>query len=194
MTPEEQPAPEEGAAGSGAGEIDFATVRAGLLLMALRGLGDRDAAEDAVQEVLARVLAAQAGSEPPRNPVAYAHGIARNVIADEQRRRGRFARAPSGADPPARGPDALLAIVTEEERDAVVAALSRLSAADREILRLSYDEGLTPVEIASRLGEPPERIRKRKQRALERLRRAFLGEDAGPSRSGPGSDMDDAPD
>ena len=46
-------------------------------------------------------------------------------------------------------------------------------AADRDLLGLCYFEGLTAVEIADRLGEPPERIRKRKSRAVERLRQAL---------------------
>lgn len=49
-----------------------------------------------------------------------------------------------------------------------------LPAADRELLRLSYFEGLEPAQIAERMGEVATRVRMRKSRALDRLRRAFL--------------------
>jgi RNA polymerase sigma factor (sigma-70 family) len=65
-------------------------------------------------------------------------------------------------------------LITGEERDRVRQALTQLSATDRDILHLSFFEALTPVEIADRLGEPALRIRKRKSRALRRLRQAFL--------------------
>src|SRR5205823_14121599 len=76
-------------------------------------------------------------------------------------------------------PDALDQLVTAEERVRVRAALNGLASADRELLRLCYFEGLTPTEVAGRLGEPAERVRKRKSRALERLRAAFHGRHSG---------------
>jgi DNA-directed RNA polymerase specialized sigma24 family protein len=42
------------------------------------------------------------------------------------------------------------------------------------VLRLSFYEGLAPAEIAERLAEPAPRVRKRKARALDRLRLAYL--------------------
>src|SRR2546425_1024452 len=80
-----------------------------------------------------------------------------------------------GSESPAVEADALNALVSAAERARVRAALSELRPDDRELLRLCYFEGLTPTELAARLGEPAERIRKRKSRALERLRAAFLG-------------------
>jgi len=112
---------------------------------------------------------------------AFVRGIARHVIADIQR--GRRRSAPLQAVPETEHgtgrDDPLTALVTAEERDRVRLALTQLSAGDRDILHLSFFEGLTPVEIAERLGEPALRIRKRKSRALRRLREAFL-RGAGP--------------
>jgi RNA polymerase sigma factor (sigma-70 family) len=161
------------------GAETLATLRAGLRLMALRALGDADAAEEAAQETLGRALAALADGRAPEihNLGAFVHGIARHVIADVRRARWRLVGADALANQPdpASTEDALGRAVAAEERERVRAALRRLSSGDREILHLSFYEGLTPAEVADRLGEPPLRVRKRKSRALERLRRVFLG-------------------
>lgn len=153
-------------------------LRLGLQIMALRALGDPEAAEEAVQETLVRALEAVRDGRPrdPEKLGAFVRGIARHVIADIQR--GRRRSAPLQAVPETEHgtgrDDALTALVTAEERERVRLALTQLSAGDRDILHLSFFEGLTPVEIAERLGEPALRIRKRKSRALRRLREAFL--------------------
>jgi RNA polymerase sigma-70 factor (ECF subfamily) len=105
---------------------------------------------------------------------AFVTGIARHVIADAHRRRSRT--IPPGhelaaASHPA---DQLAALVAAEQAHRVRFALSTLSRTDREVLRLSFYEGLAPAEIAERLAEPAPRVRKRKARALDRLRFAFL--------------------
>jgi RNA polymerase sigma-70 factor (ECF subfamily) len=151
--------------------------------MALRALGNADAAEEAAQEALARALAALANGRAReiQNLGAFVHGIARHVIADVQRGGKRLVGAEVLANQPdpASTQDALGRAVAAEERECVRAALRRLSSGDREILHLSFYEGLTPAEVADRLGEPALRVRKRKSRALERLRRVFLGATSG---------------
>jgi RNA polymerase sigma-70 factor (ECF subfamily) len=152
-------------------------LRPGLQIMALRALGDLEAAEEAVQETLVRALEALRDDRPrdPKKLGAFVRGIARHVIADAHQARRRT--APLAAVPETElgtgSDDPLSALITDEERGQVRRALARLSAADRDILHLSFFEGLTPVEIAERLGEPALRIRKRKSRALRRLREAF---------------------
>jgi RNA polymerase sigma-70 factor (ECF subfamily) len=147
--------------------------------MALRALGDPEAAEEAVQETLVRAVQALRDDRPtnPKNLGAFVHGIARHVIADVYRARQRSAGAHEmpEAGHTSTADDPLTALINSEKRDRVRQALTQLSAGDREILHLSFFEGLTPVEIAGQLGEPAPRIRKRKSRALARLRRVFLG-------------------
>lgn len=155
-------------------------LRLGLQIMALRALGDPEAAEEVVQETLVRALEALRDGRPndPEKLGAFVRGIARHVIADTQRARQRHAPL-DVVESTACGTsqnDPLTALISTEERDRVRQALTRLSAGDREILHLSFFEGLTPLEIAERLAEPGLRIRKRKSRALGRLRQAFLGE------------------
>jgi len=154
--------------------------RPGLELLALRTLGSADASREAVQETLTRAVVALANGQPsdPLKLPAFVAGIARHVIVDMVRAARRVVSLdtlPAG-DPPSSSVDALSALLSAAERTRVREALSHLSAPDRELMRLCYFEGLTPGEIAERLGEPADRVRKRKSRALERLRRAFRGE------------------
>jgi RNA polymerase sigma-70 factor (ECF subfamily) len=157
--------------------VDLERLRHGIRIMALRALGGSDAVDDVVQEVMSRTARAlREGRVRERDRVAaFARGIARNVIVDVIRERSRLASLANAdatlADP---GPNALETLVTAEERRRLVAAIERLSHRDRELLRLAYYEGLTPAEIAERLGLRHDLVRKRKSRAVLRLRRAFL--------------------
>jgi RNA polymerase sigma-70 factor (ECF subfamily) len=163
---------------------------AGVHIVAARALGDPGAAEEVAQETLTRVLEALARGRlrDPANLPSFVRRIALNVIADHFRTKSRtisldaLRRVPTAHQS---GPLRLL--VAEEERERLRDALAELSGRDREILRLSYYEGLPPREIAARLGEPPPRIWKRKSRALKRLRAALAkraperGQESGPS-------------
>jgi RNA polymerase sigma-70 factor (ECF subfamily) len=146
--------------------------------MALRALGDPDAAEEAVQETLVRALEALRDGRlsDPDKLGPFVRGIARHVIADIHRAHQRSVPlhvVPDG-EPASTSDDPLTALITTEERSRVRLALTQLSAGDRQILHMSFFEGLTPAAIAERLGEPALRVRKRKSRALARLRRALL--------------------
>ncbi len=159
-------------------------LRNGLHIMAVHALGDQEAAEEVVQETLVRTLQAMSDDarESPRNLGAFVRGIARHVIADVYEARRN--RLPLESVPHDGGgatlEDPLGALVTEEDRQRVGRALRDLSPSDRAILRLCYYEGLAPMEIADRTGEPAPRIRKRKSRALVRLRRAMTRREARP--------------
>jgi RNA polymerase sigma-70 factor (ECF subfamily) len=146
---------------------------AGLELIALRALSDREDARDAAQETMARALeAVRRGRVPAGIPLAaFVHGIARHVIADVQRRRLRERGVVSAAElAPAPGPTALDRLIDTEERERLRSALRRLPATDRDLLEQCFVHGERVVDIATRLGEPAERVRKRKSRALLRLR------------------------
>jgi len=153
-------------------------LRAGLRIMALRALGSADAAEEVVQETLSRIVVVLREKRArPNNLAAFTCGIARHVIADAIRARARTTTVDSGVEEiPSGGSDPLAALLSSEEKTRVQSAMARIPPADREILHLAFFDGLRSREIAARLGEPGERVRKRKQRALERLRQAFLAE------------------
>lgn len=145
--------------------------------MALRALNDPDAAEEVAQESLARGLEAlKAGQFRDEGSVgAYFRGICRHVIVDRMRRESRLTSLDTLPEQPDRTapPNALHALISREQREQVVRALSELPPQSLECLRLSFYEGLKPAEIARRLGEPGPRVRKRHQRALEKLREAL---------------------
>ncbi len=178
--------------GPGVSATELETLRSGLTILALRRLGDPDAAEEVVQETLARALEALRNGRPrePGKLGAFVAGIARHVVADVYRKRGRTVSLdtlPESAHPRATA-DPLNGLVSASERERLRASLERLSAGDQEILRLSFFDGFTSAEIAARLREPADRIRKRKSRALKRLRVVFG--DAGHTSTGSATGKD----
>ena len=151
------------------------TLREGVRLLARRELRNPADVDDVVQETMSRVLATLRAGRQIQNPGGFARTIARNVIADLYRGHKHDAGpSPAAADPPDPHPDPLARAVQDEEETAVRAALDQLSPPDRELLRLCFVEEMKPGEVARARGEPPERVRKRLQRALERLREIYL--------------------
>lgn len=147
---------------------ELITLMPGIELVLIRALGVEEG-RDASQEVLARACAAIARGRPIHGPLgAFVYGIAQHVIADS-RASVRDAELDDDALA-APGPDALEALITNEERDAMLRAVDRLDPEERELLRRCFVNGETTAAVASDLGEPASRIRKRKSRALERLR------------------------
>ena len=150
----------------------LAELREGLEIIALRRLGDLEDARDAAQECMLRLLdRLHRGPPLPEDEIApVAHGIAKHVIADVLRTRQRVVTLAS--DAPDQCSDALELLVGAEERAALALALASLDPDDRELLRRCFVEGERIGSIAHALGEPAARLRKRKSRALARLRDA----------------------
>ena len=158
-------------------------LRSGLRFIALRSLSDADAADEVVQETLARGLKALENGrlDDPTKLGPYFRAICHHVIVDTIRGRQRTTSLdtfPDLADGNSGG-DALQSLITLEQKERVVRALKDLTPASRECLRLSFYEGLKPAEVAARLGEPGPRIRKRRSRALQSLREAFFEQTEG---------------
>jgi RNA polymerase sigma factor (sigma-70 family) len=155
------------------------TLTRGLTLIALRALGTSDDAQEAVQEILARAMEAiRIGRVPTDVPLpAFVHGIARHVLADVVRRRRKEGQHLDTALTPlaASQPSPLECLIRQEERDQVNWALSRLSIEERRLLTHCFVEGESIQRIAARSGLPAERLRKRKSRALKRLRTLIAG-------------------
>ena len=154
---------------------ELSRLRSGIRIMAMHDLRDPDLAEEVAQDTMVRLVHAlrEGRLQDPAHLGAFTRAIARHVIVDTLRARQRLA-ATGTAEEPASEEDSLGALVSAEQAARVRAALEQLSAGDREILRLSFFEGLTPQELAERTGEPSPRVRKRKERALDRLRKVFL--------------------
>lgn len=156
-------------------EGDLRLLANGVRIIAMRSLGDPDAAADVVQETLARAIRAVAEGRlrDHRALGGFVRSIARHVIADELRSRSRTVPLDPNLHTPSVESDPLNALVHDDRVAAVRAAIETLSARDRRVIELSFVEGLTPAAVAERLGEPRARVRKRKSRALERLREAL---------------------
>jgi RNA polymerase sigma-70 factor (ECF subfamily) len=147
-----------------------------LRFFAARRMADREAAEDVAQEVLRRTLEAlRAGRvENLAALPAFLFQTARHVCMHHGRSAARAAKAMErmggrSAEELSEAPDPLTALIDSERRELVNAALRELSDGDREILRLSYSEGLDAATIGARLGLTAGAVRVRRHRAVARL-------------------------
>ena len=141
---------------------------------ATSALGDRELAEEVVQDVFAQ-LWRHAGDYDQRKASVrtWLYAIARNRIIDAHR---RAAARPKRADDDT-------SLDTAAEMDAaldhavlrwqVSAALARLSPAHREVIRLAHYGDLTMREIAERIGVPLGTVKSRTSYALRHLRLIF---------------------
>ena len=130
----------------------FAATERELLAYALRRV---DRAEDAADVVAETFLVAwrRLDKVPPGDEARlWLYGVARRQLANQRRgplRRSRLADRLRAELPAA----VAIARSPEDHRvDAVRAAMARLDEEDREILRLTSWEGLTPSEIAAVMG------------------------------------------
>lgn len=108
--------------------------------------------------------------------------VTASTVFDALRTSARQARfgLGGGADPdqlPAHVPTALEVVVRVEELGRLARALELLGPNDRDLVRMLFAENIAPGEVAERLGIPAGALYTRKNRALERLRAAFLGID-----------------
>jgi RNA polymerase sigma-70 factor (ECF subfamily) len=143
--------------------------------LALRRLGDRARAEDAVQETFASVWRSARSYRPDRGPGApWLYAVARNAIVD--RARGR-------QEPPTEVPDTPSAEAGPAERAEsswvswrVHRALEELPEREREVIALAYWSGLSQSEVAEFLGIPLGTVKTRTRSALARLADVLEGE------------------
>ena len=82
-----------------------------------------------------------------------------------------------GAAPPEVGPEA--AVLRLEAGSSIAAGIATLGHAERQVIMLAYQEGLSQVEIAARLGWPLGTVKTRTRRALLHLRERL--EDSRPA-------------
>jgi RNA polymerase sigma-70 factor (ECF subfamily) len=136
--------------------------------LALRRLGDRGRAEDAVQETFASIWRSASSYKPDRGPGApWLYAVARNAIVDRARAKTEIpAEIP---DEPSRdsGP-------ADQAEQGYVAwrihrALEELPEREREVIGLAYWSGLSQSEVAEFLGIPLGTVKTRTRAALSRL-------------------------
>jgi RNA polymerase sigma-70 factor, ECF subfamily len=137
---------------------------------ACNALGDREVAEEVVQDVFASLWRHAGDYDAGRASVrTWLYSIARNRVVDARRRAAvRPGLAPADAAEPAEELDRELEQAVL--RWQVAAALARLSPDHREVIRLSHWGGLSLREIAERKGIPLGTAKSRAYYALQSLR------------------------
>ena len=137
---------------------------------ACNALGDRELAEEIVQDVFARLWRHAEDYDPSKASVrTWLYAIARNRIVDARRRASaRPGLAPAEEEKPSEELDRELEQAVL--RWQVAAALSRLSPEHREVIRLAHWSGLSLREIAERKGIPLGTAKSRAYYALQTLR------------------------
>jgi RNA polymerase sigma-70 factor (sigma-E family) len=159
--------------------IDFVRARyPQLLRRAYLLTGDRDLAEDLVQEALARVCAASKRRRI-ENLDAYARTTMVHLCIRRWRRRGRLREVPTVAPP-----DAGLADSSDQvaERCRMRQALREIAPRQRAVLVLRYYEDLSERQIAETLGVGVGTVRSQTARGLTRMRDALgAGNEVGNS-------------
>jgi RNA polymerase sigma-70 factor (ECF subfamily) len=133
----------------------------------------RDVAEDLLEEAWLRLVTRANTLADDTSLGAWLFTVARNLHASWCRHRAVDAERVSELTPswpaPAPGETPFESAARSETERRLEVALARLPQRDREALLLVAVEGLTPGEAAWSLGLPPETLRKRLQRARERL-------------------------
>jgi RNA polymerase sigma-70 factor (ECF subfamily) len=143
--------------------------------LALRRLGDRGRAEDAVQETFASVWRSARSYRQERGPGApWLYAVARNAIVDRRRTLG---------EPPAEAVDEAAKDPGPPERAEaswtawrVHRALAELPDNERRLIELAYWGGLSQSEIAQFLNIPLGTVKTRTRGALARLADMLEGE------------------
>jgi RNA polymerase sigma-70 factor (ECF subfamily) len=131
--------------------------------------GDRQRAEDLVQETLLRAWRHPEALNPDRGSVrAWLFTTARNLAIDSWRRRSVRVGEVITDTPPEP--------VSDDETDRTVEAwliadaLGRLSSVHREVLVECFYQGRSVAEAATRLGVPPGTVKSRTHYALRSLK------------------------
>jgi RNA polymerase sigma-70 factor (ECF subfamily) len=136
--------------------------------LALRRLGDRGRAEDAVQETFASIWRSAGTYRPERGPGApWLYTVARNATVDRSRER---------IETPAEVPDEATTELGPAEQTEqgwvswrVHSALQELPEREREAIQLAYWSGLSQSEVADFLGIPLGTVKTRTRSGLARL-------------------------
>jgi RNA polymerase sigma-70 factor (ECF subfamily) len=160
---------------SGAFEALYRRYARPVFALALRRLGDRGRAEDAVQETFASVWRSAGSYRQERGPGApWLYAVARNAIVDRRRALG---------EPPAEAVDEASKDAGPAERAEsswtawrVHRALAELPDHERQLIELAYWGGLSQSEIAEFLNVPLGTVKTRTRSALARLADLLEGE------------------
>ena len=157
--------------------------------IARRFAGNHADAEDAVQEIFVelwrhagRFDAAVAAES------TFVATVARRRLIDRHRRRARQPETvPLVAEPPAAARSEADRLETLEEAQRVRGLLEQLRPEQRQVLELSFDQGMSQQEIAEATRLPLGTVKTHARRGLMRLRQLL---ETGPTDAASGEDPD----
>jgi RNA polymerase sigma-70 factor (ECF subfamily) len=146
-----------------------------VLGLALRRLGDRGRAEEAVQETFTSIWRSASSYRPERGPGApWLYAVARHAIVDRFRAR---------TEPPAEVPEEASSEPGPAERAEssfvswrVHRALEELPQTERTVIELAYWGGMSQSEVAEFLNVPLGTVKTRTRSGLGRLAGLLEGE------------------
>ena len=139
-----------------------------VLGLALRRLGDRGRAEDALQEAFAAIWRSASSYDPARGQGgAWLYTVARNAIVDGVRKRPEPPMDAPEEPSPDGGPDERAEASWLTWR--VHSAIELLPEHERPVIELAYWGGLSQSEISTFLDVPLGTVKTRTRSALARL-------------------------
>jgi RNA polymerase sigma-70 factor (ECF subfamily) len=151
----------------------------GLYSMVFRMLGNRQDAEEAVQDVFVQIWTKAPTYDPVLGlPFNWASRIARNRCIDILRARQRRSRVlvdsplPENAETAA-DPASADATLAQEELGGIRSAVQGLPPDQRQAIEMAFFGGLTHPEIAAALKEPLGTIKARIRRGMLKLRESL---------------------
>ena len=152
-----------------------------LFTIALRTSGDRQDAEELVQDAFVRAYRALGAWPADRIRELRLRGWLTTILLNAGRNRARVRRVPTtelafdpGAEPAA---DPL---ARRDERDVWARLLADLSPAQRTAVVLRHVDGLSYAEIAEAVGRPEGTVKAHVHRGLAALRASWLAADRSP--------------
>jgi RNA polymerase sigma-70 factor (ECF subfamily) len=141
-----------------------------LFNVALRMLGDREDARDVTQEAFLKAYRKLATFDPSYRFFSWIYRIVVNESLNVRGRRWRVSPLETEPAAPGRPDDGLR---DRERQDRVQAALSCLTASDREVLVLRHFAELSYADIGAALGIAEKTVKSRLHEARQRLGRAL---------------------
>ena len=156
-------------------EVLYRRYARAVLGLALRRLGDRGRAEEAVQETFTSIWRSASSYRPERGPGApWLYAVARHAIVDRFRLRTEPPtevpeEASSEPGPPERAESAFVAWRVHR-------ALEELPQSERTVIELAYWGGMSQSEVSDFLNVPLGTVKTRTRSGLARLADLLEGE------------------
>lgn len=155
------------------GEIEawYRAYRTELVRLASFALGDRDAAEEVVQDVFARVYRKPPTLRAPGEELRYLRSAVLNRCRSGMTRKatGRRATERLGSRPPDHVRSTEERGVDAATRESILTAVRKLPRRQRDVVLLRYWLDLPEAEIASTLGVSPGTVKTSGHRAIAAL-------------------------